>query len=219
MNEVFCFTKFQGHKAALDYQRLLGSPGVSEDASCSTTANPPPASTGTQVQITTAFQKQAKEGYRKLFTTAYHLAVDGLPLSSFKTFVKVQKSNGLKLIEGTDSSDRAREFVHEIADTIRRKLTSMISSCSAFSVLSDGSQARKTGNEKELVMVRVVRSGRAMYFVVALEDIDSYGDATAENLLKSIDNAFQCKLNIPLAKYTASLVSATADGASVNTGQ
>ena len=53
-------------------------------------------------------------------------------------------------------------------------------------MLSDGSQTRKTGKVKELVMVRVVKSGHPKFFVAALENVDSYGDATAENLHKSI---------------------------------
>ena len=80
------------------------------------------------------------------------MAVDGLPLSTFKTLVRVQKANGVKLIKGTESSNRAKEFVHVIADVIRSKLTSILCSAPAFSVLREGSQTRKTGNKKELVM-------------------------------------------------------------------
>ncbi|XP_038063160.1 zinc finger protein 862-like [Patiria miniata] len=146
------------------------------------------------------------------------MAVDGLPLSTFKTLVRVQKANGVKLIEGTESSNKAREFVHEIANAIRAKLSSILCSSTAFSVLSDGSQARKTSSEKELVMVQVVKAGHSVFYVAALENIDSYGDANAENLHKSLDNALENKLKIPHDKYTKALVSATADGASVNTG-
>lgn len=171
-----------------------------------------------QPSIQTALHQQAEKAYYKLLKTAYMMALDGLPLSSFATLVKIQKANGVPLIQGTHSSNKAKEFIHEIADAIRRKIASIICK-TPFSVLSDGSQARKTSSEKELVFVRVVRDGVPVYFVASLQDIDSYGDATAENLFKSINNTFEDKVKITPDSYTNFLVSATADGAAVNTGE
>ena len=91
--------------------------------------------------------------------TAYLLAVSRQPLTSFKTLVQVQKANGGKLIQGTDDSKKAAEFVSVIADVIRNKITNIVTNATAFSILSDGSQARKTGSEKELVVVRTSRDG------------------------------------------------------------
>ena len=85
-------------------------------------------------------------------------------------------------------------------------------------MLSDGSQTRKTGNEKERVMVRVVKSWHTKFFVAALENVDSYGDATAENFHKSIKHPLTEKVKLPDEKFMKAMVSATADGASVNTG-
>ncbi|KAJ8018578.1 hypothetical protein HOLleu_43348 [Holothuria leucospilota] len=198
----------RAHAVGLEYQEITGA---------AFTLVPVPSRTS-QPTITDALQRSIQEAYRKLLTTAYYVALDGLPLSPFKTFVVVQKKNGVQLLNKTDSNDRAAEFVHELADAIRRKIAILLQSAVAFSVLSDGSQARKTGKEKELVMVRVIKAGQPVYFVAALEDIDEYGDANAENLHRSINNAFQNKLKIGMAQYTNALVSATADGASVNTG-
>ena len=63
-----------------------------------------------------------------------------------------------------------------------------------------------------------MKDGHPKFFVAALENVDSYGDATAENLNKSIKHALTEQLKLPDNKYTTALVSATADGASVNTG-
>ena len=42
-----------------------------------------------------------KEGYIKLFRTVYTLAIEPtLPLSQCKTLVKVQRENGIRLIQG-----------------------------------------------------------------------------------------------------------------------
>ncbi|XP_071954409.1 uncharacterized protein [Antedon mediterranea] len=67
-------------------------------------------------------------------------------------------------------------------------------------------------------MVRVVKCGRSVFFIAALEDIDRIGDANAENLHTSIDHALQESVKIPKDHYTSRLVAATADGAAVNTG-
>ena len=57
-------------------------------------------STLNQPRIDHVCDKNMREGYIKLFHTAYTLAIEPtLPLSQFKT-VKVQRENGLRLIQG-----------------------------------------------------------------------------------------------------------------------
>ena len=72
--------------------------------------------------------------------TAYNLALDGLPFNRFKTMVRVQKQNGVKLLKGSESSNRARELVGYIAEAERTKLSSILAQSTAFSLLTDGSQ-------------------------------------------------------------------------------
>lgn len=76
-----------------------------------------------------------------------------------------------------------------------------------FSALGDGSQPTKTGKEKELVYIRCVRNGVATYFMVALEDISDYGDATADNVKKAMENSFINKLKISKERYEIRLFS------------
>ena len=95
-----------------------------------------------------------------------------------------------------------------------------------MSVLSDGSQARKTGSEKELVLVRVEKLGIPVYFVISLLEMASFRGTDAASLKLALDSVFQvenhelnCKSgNLPLDDYQTKLVSATADGANVNMG-
>ena len=145
-----------------------------------------------------------------------------MPLSNFRTLVRIQKCNGVKLISGTDSSDKAKEFIHELANAVRIKLSEILNAANGFSLLTDGSQARKTGHEKELVLARVVRNGNPVFYCIALQDIDKYGDATGEILKVSIDDIFGSdpskKINMSHEKYQNLLISVTSDGASVNTG-
>ena len=77
-----------------------------------------------------------------------------MPFNKFKVLVKCVRENDVHLISGKDDHGAAEEFVRYIADNIRERLAIILCSANAFSLLSDGSEARKTGMEKELVFVR-----------------------------------------------------------------
>ena len=97
-----------------------------------------------QQDIVSMTKSSTKDGYMKLFPTAYELAMNPtLPLSQFKTLVKVQRNNGSRLIEGHDTRKAAREFIHYIADAVTEKVAGIVASSDFMSILSDGSQARK----------------------------------------------------------------------------
>ena len=51
-------------------------------------------------------------------------------------------------------------------------------------MLSNVSQVRKTGNEKELVLLRVERFGIPVYFVVSLLDMATFDGTNADTLKK-----------------------------------
>ncbi|XP_077989284.1 zinc finger protein 862-like [Glandiceps talaboti] len=209
----------QGHHAALSLQKLhsdtspSGNISVSQDDTDSSST-----CKHTQPRIDQAIHEQGRQAYRKLLKTAYLMAVGGQPLTTFATLVMVQKANGVKLIQSTDSSKKAREFVNFLAQAIRRKIAEVLCSAACFSVLSDGSQARKTGSEKELVLVKTVKAGVPVFLTAALQDIDVYGEANAGNIKESLDDVFKSKVIIETENYTKKVVAATSDGASVNTG-
>ena len=56
---------------------------------------------------------------------------------------------------GKDDTRNVREYLSCITQAIQEKVAAVLASGHFFAVLSDGSQARKTGSDKELVMVRV----------------------------------------------------------------
>ena len=97
-----------------------------------------------------------------------------------------------------------------------------------MSLLSDGSQARKTNDEKELVLVRVERGGLPIYLVVSLLQMASRGGTDADSIKLALDSIFSednshandppGPVAMPQEQYLKKLVSATADGASVNMG-
>ena len=108
----------------------------------------------------------------KLFRTAYELAINPtLPLSQFKTLVKIQRKNGSRLIEGHDSGKAAREFIHYISDAVTEKVAGIIASSDFISILSDGLQARKTGSENKMVLIRTEMGGIPIYFVATIRNV------------------------------------------------
>jgi hypothetical protein len=93
-----------------------------------------------------------------------------------------------------------------------------------MSLLSDGSQARKTGSEKEAVLIRVEYAGGPCYFFVSLCNMADFGGSDANSLKLALDSVFitnnvtKAKIPLSTADYRTKLISATADGANVNMG-
>lgn len=98
----------------------------------------------------------------------------------------------------------------------------IITESSFISILSDGSQARKTGKEKELILIRVERNGHPEYMVVSLLDMSRFGGSTANAIMAGINSLFQDEKSVFYMnpqQFKWKLISATADGANVNFGQ
>ena len=134
--------------------------------------------------------------------------------------------NGVRLVQGKDSSNTANESAYYIAEAITEKCAGIVTGSDFMSILSDGSQARKTKDEKELVLVRVERNGVPIYFFVSLLEMARLGGSNSDSINTAIDNIFQQgnKNNgnqngqILLANNREKVVIATADGANVNMG-
>ncbi len=173
-------------------------------------------------RIDVALNQSTHDAYMKMIKTAYELAMNPtMPLKHFKVLVKCQRQNGVVLIDGRDNNKAAREYIHCIADSVREKCAAVIASKHFMSLMSDGSQARKTGSEKELVMVPVERNGIPCYLIVSLLEMSEYGGVDANSIKMGIDSIFNQEngvIKLSEDDYKNMLVSATTDGASVNTG-
>lgn len=122
------------------------------------------------------------------------------------------------------SPHQAAEFISIIAQEQRKRLKEIFTTAHC-SILTDGSQARKTGSEKELVFIKVLHDGISTFMMAGLQDMDDYGDATAsalialaDNLRAAVDDVFLKTLGLSEEQYLCGMVSTAADGAAVNTG-
>jgi len=210
---VYCV---QTHKIALECKDE--DDGV-EAAGNASSAEKTPKATPFRRQPSTdiALRQQQEEAYRKLIVSAYLLAVNGQPLTAFKTVVLSLKASDVKLIPGCDNVQMAKLFIAHLAHAVRVKVGSVLNGAAAFAVLCDVTSARKTYSEKQLVLVSVVVNGEPKYFTVALQNIDECGSASSENLKTATDDVFQ-KV-VPVEQYPTKVVSVTADGAAVERGR
>lgn len=102
-------------------------------------------------------ENASRDMYTKMIRTAYELALNSqYPLTSFKLLVKCQRMNGVRLVDGKDDCKATGEFFDAICKAVAEKVAAVIASKKAMSLMSDGSQARKTKADKEMVLVRVI---------------------------------------------------------------
>ena len=126
-----------------------------------------------------------------MIKTAYELALHPqLSLKSFKLLVKCQRMHGIALISGEDDNHAVSEYLGSIITTIEEKVAVIMASLHFFSLLSDETQARKTGSDKELVLIRIERGGIPVYITLSLLEMSDFGGTDAASLKEGIDQIF-----------------------------
>ena len=145
-----------------------------------------------------------------------------LPFNKFKVLVKCLRDNNVKLISGRDDHCACEENVSYLAESIREKLAMILLSSKAFSILTDGSDTRKTGKENELIFFCVICGGILVHFCSALQDCNVFGGTNPDSLKLAVDTAFDENnglVKLPGNTYKYRMILSTADGASVNFGK
>ena len=59
-----------------------------------------------------------------------------------------------------------------------------------MSLLSDGSQARKTKEDKELILTRITKNGTPIYLLVDLLNMSEFGGTDADSIKEAMDGVF-----------------------------
>ena len=113
----------------------------------------------------------------------------------------------------------AWEYIQYVADAIREKVGRIVANRKFMAMLSDGSQARKTNEKKELVLLRTEKEGVVpVYLVASLLEMADFGGTGAHFLKNVLDSVFNDTWNVLLADYETKLVSVTSVEANVNIG-
>ena len=101
-----------------------------------------------------------------------------LPLKCLKLLGKCQQMHAVTLISGKNDNHAVSEYLGSIATAIDGKVAVIMASSHFFSLLSDRSQAHKTGSDKELVLVRIERGYIPVYITLSLLEISDFGGAS-----------------------------------------
>ena len=186
-------------------------------ATGSTTEEPQVLLERNQTTINDTIESSARGNYKKLVRTALHIALKEKPYSNFPHLIDLQKSNGLKFLQGKTHRNTCAELIKCLADVVRSDLKEILHNANFYSSLFDGSQPKKTYSEEELLYVKVLIRGKAVDLLCKCIHMDDYG-SDASDLKHAFDDAL--KENYKLEdRFTPLLISHCADSASVNMGR
>ncbi|XP_064596785.1 zinc finger protein 862-like [Liolophura sinensis] len=193
--------------------------GKSPVASTSSAPQAGPPSGSGQRRIDILIDQTSSTAYRHLFNTALCIVRHERPFSDFRSLVTLQRKNGIKLLSGKDTDKCCRQFVSIMAAILRQDIAKMLLRSNFFSGLMDGSQARKTGSEKELIYAKIAVNGCTVELLVKCQDMAEIGGEDARSLKQAYDQAFLDSCEVPKERHDKLMVSICTDGASVNMGK
>lgn len=177
------------------------------------------STSGKQTTLTKCIAVSVRKNYTLLFNTALSLVLGEKPLSDFPFAIKMQKRNGVNFNPGKDDEHACAIFVHFLAEAVRNDIKSILGMANFFAGEMDGSEARKTREEKELVYCKVVIRGQPVELLLRCQKMNDFGGVDAACTKKAFDDAFTKKYGVSPERYNNHLVAVCADGASVNMGR
>ncbi|XP_041366721.1 zinc finger protein 862-like [Gigantopelta aegis] len=171
-----------------------------------------------QGHIDEIFISQSSSSYSKLFRTALYIVNQDEPYTKFKALVKLQKANGVKIMDGKSNRSACKEMIHTLAEVVRQDVKNILKTSNFMSGMCDGSEARKSREEKELVFAKVVVGGKPVCVFLKCQRMRDFGGTDASSLQKAFVSAFESFDVDIILQDSLKLISVCADGASVNMG-
>lgn len=197
---------------------ISGTEAESAAASTSSSTAPQPVQ-APSFSIQSFANNAAEKNYIHLFNSTFDLVMGEKPFTDFSFIIKLQKRNGVTFMPGKDDAYSCAIFVQYLADAMRDDIQSILKSANFFSGEMDGSEARKTQEEKELIYTNVVIRGRPVELFLKCQRMTDFGGVDAKGTKAAFDAAFQIDFKVPQEKYDKHFVSVCADGAAVNMGR
>lgn len=150
----------------------------------------------------------------KLFNTAYFVAKEEMPFSSFKSLCELQIKNDVELGNTYFNDHACKNFIESSAEILKADLSEKLNNASPrfFSAMADGSTDSGI-IEQELLFVRYLNNGLPVNRFLTVQSVKH---ANADGILQAIDNGFNYANVI---NWKDGLVGFGADGASVMMGR
>ena len=139
-----------------------------------------------QPRVDVLLINKSNELYRVLVTTVLTIVEEELSLRKLAPLIQLQKKNGLRVSESKANKHTAREMVAILAEVVSELVAEKVKESQFMSVGSDGSEARKTRDEKEMVYGKVVCRGdfgvKTPVFLLACKALKDFGGANADGV-------------------------------------
>ena len=150
----------------------------------------------------------------KLFNTAYFVAKEEMPFSSFKSLCELQIKNDVELGNTYFNDHACKNFIESSAEILKADLSEKLNNASPrfFSAMADGSTDSGI-IEQELLFVRYLNNGLPVNRFLTVQSVKH---ANADGILQAIDNGFNYA---NVMNWKDGLVGFGADGASVMMGR
>ena len=171
-----------------------------------------------QPGIDTMLMGNSRDAYQKLFRTAFFIALEEISFSKFSSLVDLQKKNGVKFLDGKANRKSCAVMIDFLASVVKEDLQDLLGTSNFLSALCDGSEAKKTKLEKELVYAKVVKNGIPICIFLKCQHMKDFGGTDAVSLKTAFLDAFTSFGIDFIGEDTHKVVSVCADGASVNMG-
>ena len=156
-----------------------------------------------------------------LFNTILTMIMEDMALLKIDALVEMQRRNGLSISESKVNNKAAREMVSCLAEVVTNLVSRKIKESKFISLACDGSEARKTRDEKELVYCKIVCDGdfgvATPVFIFACQSAKDFGGANADGVFAAMKSA--CLEYMSQEELKLKLVCIVADGAAVNFGR
>ena len=129
------------------YAKGLSAPTVSVELASS---DPPGAVKRPFNQPTVAnmMQSNSVDTYKKLLRSVLHIVRTNGSLRGLRDLVNLQRSNGVKMMFEKDSTSACKAYIKILSKCVSSDVKSILEKVDFVSVLSDGSEARKTKEEE-----------------------------------------------------------------------
>ncbi|XP_006817866.1 zinc finger protein 862-like [Saccoglossus kowalevskii] len=166
-----------------------------------------------------AFRKSADHSVDKTvaelkikFNIAYMIAKHEMPYSMFPKLLLLHRKNGVDINPTYDNTHKCAEIIANIADGMRRELSSSIKNANYISILIDG-DTDNAAKECEIVYVRRVdKNGKATVNLLGQNVVEH---ALADGVL----SATKALCEYVDERWSTKLIGFCADGAAVNLGR
>ena len=149
------------------------------------------------------------------------MVMEDVALLKLEPFIEMQRGNGLKISDSKVNTFVARKMVSCLDEAVTNMVKTKIIESTFVSIGCDGSEARKTRDEKELVYCKVVSDGNFGYampvFILACKSAKDFGGANADGVFAAMQNS--CLEYMTEEEINNKLICIVADGASVNFGR